>query len=335
MKLDLIIPVYNNKKGLYRSLMSIGIESADYVDVTIVDDCSIENYDDIIAFFAQFFPVRILKLEKNSGPGNARQYGIDHTYNQYLTFLDCGDYFISPDILEAMHYTIEENPTPHMFCWDYISSRDEQQSNEDNRMHGKVYRREFLQQHHIRFNPKESYINEDIGFNMACRMILKQEEIQRQRKLLFEDSTNVLIWDKRDDSISKKNNYAIYYSTQNMALAENGGYAIRLARRERVNDNIIANQIYEIMCDMYFRYLSTVAARPEFIEIAFDGALRFYCQYFRAFGKYNVQLLMEMYYNTLVQYLADPLDDIRTKWTRLDFLEFLDMLEEQANNKGN
>jgi glycosyltransferase involved in cell wall biosynthesis len=49
--LDLIIPVYKNKKGLYRSLMSLGSELNKQVRVTIVDDCSGDNYDDVINIF--------------------------------------------------------------------------------------------------------------------------------------------------------------------------------------------------------------------------------------------------------------------------------------------
>lgn len=70
--LDLVIPVYKNKAGLYRSLFSIGTETYKKVFVTIVDDCSGDNYDDIVEFFQKFFPIRVIYLQKNVGPGMAR-----------------------------------------------------------------------------------------------------------------------------------------------------------------------------------------------------------------------------------------------------------------------
>jgi hypothetical protein len=37
-------------------------------------------------------------------------------------------------------------------------------------MHGKVYKREFINKYGITFTPESSYMNEDIGFNRACRL---------------------------------------------------------------------------------------------------------------------------------------------------------------------
>ena len=147
MKFDLIIPVYNNKRGLYRSLMSIGVESNSIVDVTVVDDCSTENYDDIVNFFAQFIPIRILKLDVNSGPGMARQYGLDHTKNDYIIFLDCGDYFLGPDTLTNIHNIVKENSVINLFSWSYLDSIGNDCTCDTNRLHGKVYKREFLTHH--------------------------------------------------------------------------------------------------------------------------------------------------------------------------------------------
>ena len=52
MKLDLIIPTYNNKQGLFRTLFSLGIDSN--ANITIVDDCSDETYEDVIEFDIDF-----------------------------------------------------------------------------------------------------------------------------------------------------------------------------------------------------------------------------------------------------------------------------------------
>ena len=97
--LDLIIPVYNNREGLMRSLMSLGLET-EGLYVTIVDDCSSVEYDDIIKMFIKAFPIQYFKLPVNSGPGVARQWGLDHTDHDFVAFLDCGDTYTSPLILQ-------------------------------------------------------------------------------------------------------------------------------------------------------------------------------------------------------------------------------------------
>ena len=45
--LDIIIPVYKNKRGLQRTLASINTNYLDRIKVTVVDDESHEDYSDI------------------------------------------------------------------------------------------------------------------------------------------------------------------------------------------------------------------------------------------------------------------------------------------------
>ena len=42
---------------------------------------------------------------------------------------------------------------------------------DDNRLHGKIYSRKFLNEHDITFCFESSYMNEDIGFDRTCRII--------------------------------------------------------------------------------------------------------------------------------------------------------------------
>ena len=53
--LEIIIPVYNSHKTLDRALCSIGMQTARRrLLVTIVDDCSDEGYDEILARYDGF-----------------------------------------------------------------------------------------------------------------------------------------------------------------------------------------------------------------------------------------------------------------------------------------
>lgn len=331
MKIDLIIPVYNNKLGLCRSLFSLGVDAHNIIDVTIVDDNSTEDYSAIITFFQQFIPIQYIKLPQNVGPGLARQHGIDNTFNDYLMFLDCGDYYVTPDHLQMIYDTICNDTVTNLFCWGHTRGPYQNLGSHHNRMHGKVYKRQFLQTHNIKFNPAGSYANEDIGFNMAVKMILRQYALELNQSFIYYNDDPVIVWDTRDtNSLTIRGNYAFYYSIQNEALAENGGYALQLARREKVCDDLLMEQTYEIMCDMYFKYLSTLSVRQEFTDQAFKGAVRFYKEHFRPIA-HNEKKLLEYYYNTLVQYLSDENDPIRTKFATLDFIEFLNLLEKQEN----
>ena len=108
MKIDLIIPFFNNEKGLVNTIMSVG-SYIQNVDITIVDDCSTEltqQFYTVIQTLSLLtnHPIQILKTPKNGGPGLARQFGIENTYNDLIVLLDCGDIFYSPFSLSDRSY---------------------------------------------------------------------------------------------------------------------------------------------------------------------------------------------------------------------------------------
>ena len=105
----------------------------------------------------------------NSGPGFARQYGINKTSNPYIMFIDTGDVILLGEQQKILQ-TIEENPNVDVFAWLYYY-KDELTKHSDNRMHGKVYKREFLDKYGITFCAESSYMDEDVGFNRTCRLL--------------------------------------------------------------------------------------------------------------------------------------------------------------------
>ena len=83
--IDLIIPYYNNRIGLLNTLKSV---NQSIFKIIIIDDHSTET---------PIFPLDnadYFRLNINSGPGIARQQGIEKTSNPYIMFLDTGDIFI-------------------------------------------------------------------------------------------------------------------------------------------------------------------------------------------------------------------------------------------------
>ena len=107
-----------------------------------------------------------LNLSENSGPGIARQYGIDNSNNPYIIFMDSDDVLAGPSEVQTLYNEIKDN--------DYdlvVSSFLEQLENNEmvehfedmTWVHGKIYKRSFLETNKIRFN--NTRYNEDVGFN--------------------------------------------------------------------------------------------------------------------------------------------------------------------------
>ena len=157
--LDIIIPYYNLEyeyaKDLHNSLKK----------QTIIDDCVIYLIDDgntieksreIRTLFNDLNCV-FLKNEINSGPGVARNNGIQHSYNELIYFLDADDYLIDPDVLEKVVIDMGKNK-------DYLLVKKMDEFNFPNGL-SKDYcvRRRFLQHWGINFG--KFYYHEDAYFN--------------------------------------------------------------------------------------------------------------------------------------------------------------------------
>lgn len=260
--IDLIIPVYNNRVGLRRTLQSINF---DVFKVTIIDDCSTETYN------LDKFNVNYVKLEKNIGPGNARQYGINITTNPYIMFIDAGDFFMNKEFQLEIKETIINNPEINLFFWRYYSHIINVSTDDDNRLHGKAYKRSFLKQYNIEFCPNSSYVNEDVGFNRLCRLISAATD----QSILFLTEP-IIRWVKDKNSLTQTNHQELLYKKQTRGLSLNAIHTIETYRKHQLNEEIITNEIYEIASALYYWFIRTASDRPEFIQDAWNGAKIFF-----------------------------------------------------------
>ena len=255
--IDLIIPYYKNKQGLINTLNSINF---DIFEVTVVDDASEEEYD-------LDYPIHYILNEVNSGPGNARQNGIQHTSNDYIMFIDTGDIFISKEVQETIPKEIEKHPETNFFFFQYYHYG--QMVNEvDNRMHGKLYKREFLDKYGITFCPESSYMNEDIGFNRTCRII--SDAIKVPMLLI---KIPIIKQIRCDDSLTQRNGAEALYKSQTRALSLVTIHAVEICRKNNIDANVEINQI---AIALYYWFIRAVVERPKFIQESWSGAKIFY-----------------------------------------------------------
>ena len=258
--IDLIIPVYNNYQGLLRTLSSINL---DIFSVTVVDDCSKEA-------IVTDLPINYIRLKENVGPGWARQIGINNTKNDYISFIDAGDTFISKEIQQTMQDLIVEHPEVDIFWWPFLKE-DDLASELDNHMHGRIYKRAFLDEYKIGFCKEGSYANEDIGFNRLCRIIIEQTG-----RKTFAPKTPAINYIVDETSITSKNNHEFTYNIQNRGLALN---SINVIETLKANSLDPSKEIHYIAMALYYWFLVTTADRPEFMQQAWSGAKIFYDKY--------------------------------------------------------
>ena len=86
--ITLIMPVYNAEKYLRAAIDSVLAQTFSDFELLLVDDCSPDGSGAICDEFARNAPekIRVLHLEKNGGPSNARNMALQHARHLCLLY---------------------------------------------------------------------------------------------------------------------------------------------------------------------------------------------------------------------------------------------------------
>lgn len=107
--ISVIVPVYNVEKYLNQCLESITYQTYKEFEVILVDDGSTDGSSDICQKYVKKDYRFKYFYKENGGLSDARNYGVDKSVGEYLTFIDSDD-FIDIDYLKELYYNlIEQN----------------------------------------------------------------------------------------------------------------------------------------------------------------------------------------------------------------------------------
>lgn len=104
-KISVIVPV-RNAPDLIRSCVK-RIQKSDYPDyeLIVVDDASTDNTPEVL----EELGVRVLRLDQQSGPARARNYGVKEARGEYVFFIDA-DVWVYPDTIRKVVKHFESRP---------------------------------------------------------------------------------------------------------------------------------------------------------------------------------------------------------------------------------
>ena len=118
---SIIMPSYNTGKYIEDSIRSVLAQTYENWELIIVDDCSTDDSDAIVAAFAD--PrIRYLKKEVNSGAAESRNWGLREAKGKWIAFLDSDDLW-TPDKLERQIAFMQDNG--YAFSYTNYSEIDE------------------------------------------------------------------------------------------------------------------------------------------------------------------------------------------------------------------
>ena len=114
-QVSVIIPVYNIERHLRQCLDSVTGQTLTELEIICVDDGSTDGSHEILADYAQRDGRFQIITQPNTGPGVARNTGMDRATGEYLIFLDSDDWF-EPDFLERMVAKAKETGADVTIC---------------------------------------------------------------------------------------------------------------------------------------------------------------------------------------------------------------------------
>lgn len=167
--IDVIIPAYNAHNTIIKTLTSLELQTIkDKINIYIIDDNSLNNYDKEISYFDDL-NIKVIKLKDNKGPGYARQCGIENSNNKYIYFLDSDDMLINMFSLETLLNNIGDNDI--ISGQVVIEGKDnnvDSVKNTEYDLHGKLFKRNYIEKNNYRFN--NSYRSEDNSYYRLLRI---------------------------------------------------------------------------------------------------------------------------------------------------------------------
>lgn len=280
-KLTIVVPHYKEPwetcKFLFDSIeIQHGIDFNDF-DVLLVNDG-----DEVVLDKACFEPYSYeinYVVKPHSGLSETRNYGIDHGDSEYIMFCDCDDGFLNNYGLHLVLGAIQEG-------FDFMNSTFVEEQPEGNGwkiyrrekdlvfVHGKCYRRQFLKDKEIRFDP-EMYFSEDSIFNR----IAYQEADARK-----EITTPFYLWTWNSASTVRK-------GRETLVLREYGQIMkMRTKITEQLHERGFIDEFFDSVCktffDSYYDFNEPLFINPEHKELvraAEKEFKKFYSKYIKSF----------------------------------------------------
>ena len=299
LKLDIIIPTYKNKKGLRDTLNSININNLNNLNILVINDCDGQNYDDIQKEYPY---INFYSLQKNIGPGMVRQFGLDHSSNDYIMFMDTGDLFES-NAFEIIFNDIKENNSYNVFTWAYYDRWGNiiHRHVNENTTIGFIYKRSFINIHNIHLCAECTMLS-DWYINELCR-ILTSFYSKFSIGGLYTSSQPIFRMTLDTQSITcardRKQGLSNFTLRKEIPwLIKDESRAIDMALYNHVAPLYIAESCLKTMHKIYFLlFISIYQDDSEWLKVHWPHIREFYINYYKPYSQPMYQINTRPFFN--------------------------------------
>ncbi|GGK30689.1 glycosyl transferase [Yeosuana aromativorans] len=107
-KVSIITPVYNSETHILDCIVSVINQSYTNWEHIIIDDFSSDNSVSLVQKIKDTDErIKLIRLDKNSGAGFARNIGIKKAKGRYIAFLDADDYWHKEKLEKQIYFMLE------------------------------------------------------------------------------------------------------------------------------------------------------------------------------------------------------------------------------------
>lgn len=330
--IDVIIPAYNSQDTIIRTLSSITMQlNRKDLKVTIVNDGG-KDYSDIVNTFKPLIDIQEIGYEENKGPGYARQYGIDNTNGEFITFIDADDTFYEACSLQMLAKPLKDTSakfiiSPFVQIGKEVGQMGKMEANLV-WVFGHMYRRSFLEQHNIRFTPTRA--NEDVGFNTMCNLISHHDMGDDGGKIL---PMITYEWHYNQASITRHGKDEYEFGICTPGYIYNLHHAYNVAQREGVSLKQIAPNALEtaFSCFIYYNVALAKKVPKQTLEAIEELSRKFYYDYYNQIQDYISKDEYNQMYTNSYNSKGSHLQGIIFQMTLDDFINL--MFSKPVNDK--
>ena len=171
---SVIIPCFNSEKTIYRTLLSVYLQTYNHIEVIVVDDGSTDRTHNLIDEFKGKFNLNYIYINNSGGPAKPRNLGIYKSSGEFIALLDSDDWWL-PNKLEICMNTIEMG-------YDVVCHNMNIWSN------NKFFFKKILKTNDFEYPVKDQLLNK--GNNIINSSIVF-------RKILIQNNKNIFVEDRR------------------------------------------------------------------------------------------------------------------------------------------
>ena len=331
-KIDVIIPAYKAQNTILRTLSSIAEqEILEDLEVTIVNDADGIGYKEFVDMFSPYMKIKEITMEKNGGPGDARQYGIDNTSNPIMTFIDADDTFSGRFALKVLRLNMLSDPRITCVFGCFLEDQQFtyiQHSGNDPWMFGKLYKRDFINKYKIHFPPESSFSNEDGFFNTLCKLYQNENE---QIKFI-QDIT--YYWCYKEDSITRIDNANYSYNGSFIGYCDGQIRALQEAEKQVPFNGEVMKQKVMVFCNLFEYWCETCARDSRYEKQNWECCKKYYKEIYREIKDKISEKSLAGCYNEVMRncYVSNKLEGVIPK---LGFRSFIKELEKECVEEEN